>query len=74
MVGLSVNWLFGWWWADPGAALIIAAAAVKEGREAWRGDTCCAPTAAALSPAAAESVGDFADGCCAGPAADSPVQ
>lgn len=30
-------------WADPAAALIIAAVAVKEGRDAWRGDTCCAP-------------------------------
>ena len=32
---------FGWWWADPVAALVIAAVAVKEGREAWRGDACC---------------------------------
>lgn len=43
LVGLAVNSLFGWSWADPIAALIIAAVAVKEGREAWRGDTCCAP-------------------------------
>ncbi|WP_348775291.1 cation transporter [Solwaraspora sp. WMMD937] len=42
LVGLAVNSLFGWWWADPAAALVIAAVAVKEGREAWRGDTCCA--------------------------------
>lgn len=41
LVGLAVNSLFGWSWADPIAALIIAAVAVKEGREAWRGDTCC---------------------------------
>ena len=34
---------FGWSWADPIAALVIAAVAVKEGRDAWRGDTCCAP-------------------------------
>ena len=33
----------GWAWADPIAALVIAAVAVKEGRDAWRGDTCCAP-------------------------------
>lgn len=32
--------LFGWWWADPTAALVIAAVAVKEGREAWRGRHC----------------------------------
>jgi divalent metal cation (Fe/Co/Zn/Cd) transporter len=43
LVGLAVNSLFGWWWADPAAALVIAGVAVKEGREAWRGDTCCAP-------------------------------
>ena len=41
LVGLGVNSLFGWSWADPIAALVIAAVAVKEGREAWRGDTCC---------------------------------
>ncbi|MFI5960024.1 cation transporter [Cryptosporangium sp. NPDC051539] len=43
LVGLAVNSLFGWWWADPAAALVIAVVAVKEGREAWRGDVCCAP-------------------------------
>jgi len=43
LAGLAVNSLFGWWWADPVAALVIAAVAVKEGREAWRGDACCAP-------------------------------
>jgi divalent metal cation (Fe/Co/Zn/Cd) transporter len=41
LVGLGVNSLFGWWWADPLAALVIAAVAVREGREAWRGDHCC---------------------------------
>ena len=44
LVGLAVNSLFGWWWADPAAALVIAAVAVKEGREAWRGDACCTTT------------------------------
>lgn len=42
LVGLGVNSLFGWSWADPVAALVIAGVAVKEGREAWRGDSCCA--------------------------------
>lgn len=42
LVGLAANSAFGWTWADPIAALVIAAIAVKEGREAWRGDTCCA--------------------------------
>jgi divalent metal cation (Fe/Co/Zn/Cd) transporter len=41
-LGLAGNALFGWWWLDPIAALLVAAVAVKEGREAWRGDACCA--------------------------------
>jgi divalent metal cation (Fe/Co/Zn/Cd) transporter len=42
LVGLGTNAIAGWWWADPATALIIAAVAVREGREAWRGDACCA--------------------------------
>lgn len=38
LVGLGPNALFGWWLADPVAALIIAAVAVNEGREAWQRD------------------------------------
>ena len=41
LVGLLLNSLFGWSWADPVAALVIAAVAIKEGREAWRGQHCC---------------------------------
>src|SRR5881227_327192 len=41
LVGLGANALFGLWWMDPAAALVIAAVAVKEGRESWRGDGCC---------------------------------
>ena len=41
LVGLVLNATIGWWWADPVAALIIAALAAREGIEAWRGDTCC---------------------------------
>ncbi|MDA3642976.1 cation transporter [Saccharopolyspora indica] len=41
LVGLLLNSTFGWSWADPVVALIIAAVAVKEGREAWRGEHCC---------------------------------
>jgi divalent metal cation (Fe/Co/Zn/Cd) transporter len=37
LAGLALNAAFGWWWADPVAALAIAAFAVKEGREAWEG-------------------------------------
>jgi divalent metal cation (Fe/Co/Zn/Cd) transporter len=41
LVGLGTNALFGWWWADPAAALVIAAVAVREGIQSWRGEACC---------------------------------
>jgi len=41
LVGLVLNSLLGWSWADPAVALVIAAVAVREGREAWRGQHCC---------------------------------
>lgn len=41
LAGLLANALAGWWWADPIAALAIAAVALKEGRESWRGEGCC---------------------------------
>ncbi|MGW5106388.1 cation transporter [Nocardia sp. NPDC004123] len=51
LVGLLLNSLFGWSWADPIAALVIAGIAVKEGINAWRGDTCCpAPAASTANP------------------------
>jgi divalent metal cation (Fe/Co/Zn/Cd) transporter len=56
LVGLGANALLGWWWADPATALVIAAVAVHEGREAWRGEACCATP---LSAAACD------DDCCA---------
>ncbi|MBA8824068.1 divalent metal cation (Fe/Co/Zn/Cd) transporter [Saccharopolyspora lacisalsi] len=49
LVGLLLNSLLGWSWADPIVALVIAAVAAKEGREAWRGDNCCAPPATAMA-------------------------
>lgn len=57
LVGLGLNSLFGWSWADPIAGLVIAAVAVREGREAWQGRNCCGPT-----PLAADSC--EAKGCC----------
>ena len=39
--GIGLNALFGWWWADPLAALGMTWFLVREGREAWRGDDCC---------------------------------
>lgn len=46
LAGLTANALLGWWWADPVAALGIAALAGREAVEHWRAesleDTCCA--------------------------------
>jgi divalent metal cation (Fe/Co/Zn/Cd) transporter len=42
LVGLVLNSTLGWSWADPVAALVIAAVAVREGISAWRGEQCCA--------------------------------
>ncbi len=41
LAGLVLNSTLGWSWADPVAALGIAALAVREGVNAWRGDPCC---------------------------------
>jgi divalent metal cation (Fe/Co/Zn/Cd) transporter len=41
LAGLALNSLWGWSWADPVAAIGIAAIAVREGVNAWRGDACC---------------------------------
>ena len=38
LIGLLLNSLFGWWWADSIAALVVAFLAAREGIEAWRGD------------------------------------
>ena len=46
LLGLLLNSLLGWAWADSVAALVIAGWAVKEGIEAWRGDACVVPVAA----------------------------
>ncbi|MGY1946783.1 cation transporter [Nocardia asiatica] len=62
LAGLLLNSLFGWSWADPIAALVIAAIAVREGVNAWHGDTCC-PAPAALTTSGAEACD-----CCEHPA------
>lgn len=48
LLGLLANSVLGWSWADPVAALVIAAVAVTEGRRAWRGDACCSSPGALL--------------------------
>jgi divalent metal cation (Fe/Co/Zn/Cd) transporter len=53
LVGLLLNSLFGWSWADPIAGLVIAGIAVKEGINAWKGDACCArPISTTSEPSA----------------------
>jgi len=41
LAGLGLNAAFGWWWADPVAALGMTAFIAREGLEAWRGEDCC---------------------------------
>ncbi len=41
LVGLLGNTLLGLWWLDPFAAFVVAGLAIKEGRESWRGESCC---------------------------------
>ncbi|MFC7307228.1 cation transporter [Streptomyces monticola] len=66
LVGLLANWLLGLSWADPVAALVIAAVAVKEGRDAWRGDACCAVPASGAAAKAEGTAGCRPDcACCA---------
>ncbi|MGW1995288.1 cation transporter [Embleya sp. NPDC001921] len=65
LVGLVLNAALGWTWADPIAALVIAAVAIKEGVNAWRGEGCCAPTQAGTARTTDKASGD-ACGCAAG--------
>ncbi len=59
LLGLGGNAAFGLWWLDPTVALVIVAVAVKEGREAWHGQSCC------TAPIVAEDPCD--DDCCRQP-------
>jgi divalent metal cation (Fe/Co/Zn/Cd) transporter len=61
--GLVLNAAFGWGWADPVAGLVIAAVAVREGRDAWRGEGCCGPTGA-IRGGADQPDDDRSDRCC----------
>ena len=74
LVGLVLNATLGWSWADPIAGLVIAAVAVKEGREAWRGEGCCGSIGAAGhdhdTAASGCTGGGCTDGCCT-PSGDS---
>ena len=52
LVGLGLNALFDWWWADPVAALAMVPIIVKEGLEALRGEACedCHPSSSVAPP------------------------
>jgi divalent metal cation (Fe/Co/Zn/Cd) transporter len=68
LAGLVLNATLGWSWADPIAGLVIAAVAVREGLEAWRGDGCaCAPPLAGSPRTDATPQDDCSDGCCSQP-------
>jgi divalent metal cation (Fe/Co/Zn/Cd) transporter len=73
LVGLVLNSTLGWWWADAGAALVIAAVAVREGVNAWRGDVCCTVPQAVPGEDQEASSGPAADGCCDGCKASEPA-
>ena len=65
LVGLVLNALVGWSWADPVAALVIAGVAVREGRQAWRGEGCgCGPALPTGTADRAGEPGGCRDGCC----------
>ena len=59
LAGLVLNTAFGLWWADPTVALGIAALAVYEGSETWRGQGCCI-----TAPVPDEPLGCCHDDCC----------
>lgn len=58
LAGLALNAAFGLWWADPAVALGIAALAIREGRQTWRGEGCCASPPIPASDEAACCEGD----------------
>jgi len=67
LVGLVANAAVGAWWLDPAVGLLIAAVAVREGLESWRGEGCCVS-----SPL--DGAG-FADTCCdEGPGKPAPTE
>lgn len=83
LLGLGLNAILGWSWADPVAGLVIAAVAVREGIEASRGEGCCGSISAHHDTDTSDSAdtgrgcsdeaGGCADGCCATSSDDRPV-
>jgi hypothetical protein len=78
LAGLAGNALLGLWWLDPTAALAIAALAVREGIQAWQGESCCIPTASTETHACADdhctpsASNGHTEACCAPGAGSEP--
>jgi divalent metal cation (Fe/Co/Zn/Cd) transporter len=70
LVGLLLNSLLGWAWADSVAALLIAGFAVREGIEAWKGDACCSTPVGVLT---GEQEADCCEYACCSPGAEAQV-
>jgi divalent metal cation (Fe/Co/Zn/Cd) transporter len=65
LVGLLGNALLGAWWLDPAVGLLIAAVAVREGTDAWRGEGCCVSSPLDGAGFAGECCDDdCCEGCC----------
>jgi hypothetical protein len=75
-LGLILNAILGWSWADPVAGLVIAAVAAREAVRAWRGEGCCAPGRPGGHAHDAEDADgcgtEWTDGCCAHDAVVAP--
>ena len=41
LIGLGLNAVFGWWWADPLAGIAISGLMLREAKQAWSGKDCC---------------------------------
>ena len=59
LASLALNAAFGLWWADPAIALAIAALAINEGQQTWRGNSCCSG-----HPIDTNSTGGSGHDCC----------
>src|SRR4051812_8879693 len=71
--GLVLNATLGWSWADPIAGLVIAAVAVREGVQAWKGEGCCAPSGGGDSEEDNCGCADGCTGACCAPDAAGPA-
>ncbi|GAA3164608.1 cation transporter [Blastococcus jejuensis] len=74
LAGLVLNATLGWGWADPIAGLVIAAVAVREGVQAWRGEACACGPAIPGEPGDEDGCG-CGDGCtdaCCTPVSEAP--